>query len=105
MASTVRRPSPGMANTLSVTTAPPIKSAMPMPITVTIGTEAFFSAWMNRIGLCPKPLAREEEGEQVADHEHRDREAEHREAHDRAVDPGADLPGGEHADRHRDRDR
>ena len=47
-----------MANTLSVTTAPPISSAMPMPITVTIGTEAFFSAWMNRIGLCARPLAR-----------------------------------------------
>ncbi len=38
-----------MANTLSVTTAPPISSAMPMPITVTIGTAAFFSAWMNRM--------------------------------------------------------
>ena len=30
-----------MANTLSVTTTPPISSAMPMPITVTIGTAAF----------------------------------------------------------------
>src|SRR6267154_2474663 len=58
MASRVRRPSPGMANTLSVTTAPPISSAMPMPMTVTIGTEAFFSACRNRIGLCPSPLAR-----------------------------------------------
>ena len=36
-----------MANTLSVTTAPPIRSAMPMPMMVTIGIAAFFSAWTN----------------------------------------------------------
>ena len=47
-----------MANTLSVTTAPPINSATPIPITVTIGTAAFFNAWRNRIVVFPTPLAR-----------------------------------------------
>ena len=46
-----------MANTLSVTTAPPISRATPMPITVTMGTAAFFSAWRNRIVRLPTPLA------------------------------------------------
>ena len=46
-----------MANTLSVTTAPPISSATPMPTTVTIGTAAFFSACTNRIWVCPTPFA------------------------------------------------
>ena len=45
-----------MANTLSVTTAPPISSAMPMPITVTIGTAAFFSACTNRMLRCAEAL-------------------------------------------------
>ena len=45
-----------MANTLSVTTAPPISSAMPMPMTVTIGTAAFFSACRNRIAGCAEAL-------------------------------------------------
>ena len=47
-----------MANTLSVTTAPPISSATPMPMTVTIGTAAFFSACTNRMPPCPMPLER-----------------------------------------------
>jgi len=51
-------PIPGIANTVSVTTAPPIRSAMPMPITVTIGTAAFFKACRKRMPLCPRPFAR-----------------------------------------------
>ena len=47
-----------MAKTLSVTTAPPISSATPMPMTVTIGTAAFFSACRNSTFACPAPLAR-----------------------------------------------
>ena len=35
---------PGMLNTVSVITTPPISRATPMPITVMIGTPAFFSA-------------------------------------------------------------
>ena len=137
-----------MANTLSVTTAPPISSATPMPMTVTIGTAAFFSAcrnrmlrWPDALGargadvvllqhlehgrardagdqrdvdeaerdrgqdqvLEPRPeapgdrrvalhrqpveLEREDVGQQVADDEHRHREAEHGERHHGAVDP------------------
>ena len=34
-----------MAKTVSVTTTPPISSATPMPMIVTIGIAAFFSAW------------------------------------------------------------
>ena len=45
MASTVRRPIPGSANTLSVTTTPPIRSASPTPMMVTTGSEAFLRAW------------------------------------------------------------
>ena len=37
-------PKPGMLNTVSVITTPLISSATPMPITVTIGTPAFFNA-------------------------------------------------------------
>ncbi len=60
-----------------------------------------------RIALDRQPfeLEREHVGEQVADHEHRHREAEHGERHDAAVDPGAGLPGREHTDRHGDRHR
>src|SRR5216684_1789941 len=107
MASTVRRPMPGIANTLSVTTAPPIRSAMPMPITVTIGTAAFFKACTNRMPYCPMPLARavrartdvfgerrmcrgrrqfgsqgEDRCDQLVYGRGRHREAEHRERHD-----------------------
>ena len=46
-----------MANTLSVTTAPPISNATPLPITVTIGTAAFFSACTNRMARWPTPFA------------------------------------------------
>ena len=41
----------------------------------------------------PVELEREDIGEEVGDHEHRHREAEHRERHDQPVDPGAGLPG------------
>ena len=58
-----------------------------------------------RVALHRQPfeLQREHVGQQIADHEDRHREAEHRERHDGAVDPGAGLPRREHADRHRDR--
>jgi len=57
-ASMVRRPMPGMANTLSVTTTPPIRSAMPLPIVVTIGTAAFFSPCRSSTRVWRSPLAR-----------------------------------------------
>ena len=38
------RPSPGMLNTVSITTAPPIRTAKVMPITVRVGMIAFLSA-------------------------------------------------------------
>ena len=41
----------------------------------------------------------------IADHEHRDREADHRQSHHEAVDPGAVFPCRDHAERHRDHDR
>ena len=34
-----------MLNTLSVTTTPPMRSAIPIPMMVTIGTAAFRRAW------------------------------------------------------------
>src|SRR5712691_1037679 len=47
-----------MAKTDSVTTTPPISTATPKPMTVTIGTEAFLSAWRRRTGNSASPLAR-----------------------------------------------
>ncbi len=47
-----------MENTLSVTTTPPIKSATPMPITVTIGTAALASACAINTRHSGKPFAR-----------------------------------------------
>ena len=46
-----------MLKTLSVTTTPPISSAMPMPMMVTIGTEALRSAWRISSALLSRPLA------------------------------------------------
>ena len=43
--------------------------------------------------------------QQIADHEYRNREAEHRQSHHEAVDPGAVFPRRDHAKRHRDNDR
>src|SRR5258707_1234832 len=66
-ASTVRRPSPGRPKTLSVTTEPPIRSAMPMPITVRMGTAALRRAWristtrLDRLGDQLGPVFFEEE--------------------------------------------
>jgi len=57
-ASTVRRPRPGIAYTDSVTTTPPINSAMPMPMTVAIGTAALASAWNTSTRDSGRPLAR-----------------------------------------------
>ena len=53
----------------------------------------------------PVELQREDVGEQVADHEDRRGEAEHREHHHPAIDPGAVLPGRHHAQRDGDYDR
>ncbi len=47
-----------MAYTDSVTTTPPISSAMPMPMTVTIGTAALASAWRISTRSSGRPLAR-----------------------------------------------
>ena len=47
-----------MLKTLSVTTTPPISSAMPMPMTVTIGTAALRSAWRISTFSVGRPLAR-----------------------------------------------
>jgi hypothetical protein len=57
MASTVSRPRPGSAKTLSVTTAPPMSSAKPIPMMVTTGSEAFFSAWRTSTRRGASPLA------------------------------------------------
>ena len=48
---------PGTLKTVSVITTPLISSATPMPITVTIGTAAFLSAWRSSIGRVATPLA------------------------------------------------
>ena len=40
----IRRPSPGMLKTVSMTTAPEISTAKLMPMIVTVGIIAFFSA-------------------------------------------------------------
>jgi hypothetical protein len=42
----------------------------------------------------PAEPDREAENEQIGEHEGGQREAEHRQHHDRAIDPGANLPGG-----------
>ncbi len=47
-----------MAKTLSVTTAPPMSRATPMPMTVMTGTAAFFSAWRKSTVRWERPLAR-----------------------------------------------
>ena len=46
-----------MLNTVSVITTPEISSAMPMPITVTIGTAAFLSACSSSTRSVARPLA------------------------------------------------
>ena len=45
-----------MLNTVSVMTTPEISSAIPMPMTVTIGTEAFFSACSMSTRLVVRPF-------------------------------------------------
>ena len=40
----ISRPTPGILNTVSMTTAPPIRSATVMPMTVSVGMIAFLSA-------------------------------------------------------------
>ena len=46
------------ANTLSVTTAPPISNPIPMPMMVRIGTAALRSAWRTSTSASVRPLAR-----------------------------------------------
>ncbi len=48
----------GSEKTLSVTTTPPISSAMPSPMVVTIGMAALRGAWRPATGTTPRPLAR-----------------------------------------------
>ena len=45
-----------MLNTVSVMTTPEISNAMPMPITVTIGTAAFFSACSSNTRSVARPF-------------------------------------------------
>ena len=52
----------------------------------------------------PAQVDGEDLDQHIADHEHRNREADHRQAHHEAVDPGAVLPRRDHAERHRDDD-
>ena len=49
---------PGMLNTVSVTTAPPMSAANVSPTTVRIGTSAFRSAWRKMTARSASPLAR-----------------------------------------------
>jgi hypothetical protein len=58
MAEMIRRPRPGMLKTISVTTAPPMRIAVVMPITVTTGTIAFRNAWPTTTTRCESPFAR-----------------------------------------------
>ena len=53
----------------------------------------------------PIELDRENVDQQIADDEHRDREAEHGKTHQAAVEQAAGALGGEHAERHRDQHR
>ena len=46
-----------MLKTVSVMTTPEISSVKPMPMTVIIGTAAFFSAWRNSTIKVATPLA------------------------------------------------
>ena len=58
IAPTIRRPTPGTANTVSVSTAPPRRSPNCRPITVTIGSAALRSAWRQITSHSETPLAR-----------------------------------------------
>ncbi len=52
----------------------------------------------------PAQLDGEDLDQDVTDHEHRHRETQHGKRHHEAVDPGALLPGGQHAERHGNHD-
>src|SRR5215469_11351824 len=58
MASTRKRATPGILNTVSVTISPPIRNAASMPTTVMTGRMAFFSAWWKLTDASEAPLAR-----------------------------------------------
>src|SRR2546422_6506061 len=61
MAEMIRRPSPGMLKTISVTTAPPISTAVVIPMTVTTGTIALRKACPTMTTPCDSPFARRSE--------------------------------------------
>src|SRR5439155_762595 len=58
IASMPKVPSPGMAKSVSTTMAPPIRKPTWSPMTVTVGTSAFFSACLSTTGRSARPLAR-----------------------------------------------
>src|SRR6202795_2436259 len=58
MAVMARRPTPGQAKMVSVTTAPPRRKPYCSPTTVTTGMSAFFSACLPTIPSGETPLAR-----------------------------------------------
>ena len=58
MASKVRRPMPGMLNTVSVRIAPPTRMPMSRPSTVTTGVIAERAPWRKITRRSERPLAR-----------------------------------------------
>ena len=58
MLSTIRRPTPGTANTVSVITAPPSSSPMCSPTIVTVAMIAFRRMWRPITSEGRRPLAR-----------------------------------------------
>lgn len=57
-ASATYRPSPGHANTVSVSTAPPSSAPVWSPVTVTMGIRALRSAWRVTTRVSGAPFAR-----------------------------------------------
>lgn len=55
---TISVPTPGHAKTVSVSTAPPSRYPAWTPMTVTIGTSAFLSAWRTTTRRSTSPFAR-----------------------------------------------
>ncbi len=55
---TISRPTPGKANSVSITIAPPSSTPNWIPTTVTIGGAAFRNAWRYTIRLSATPFAR-----------------------------------------------
>ncbi len=57
MAPTIRRPTPGSEYTVSMTTAPPMRTPVMTPTTVTIGISALRKAWTKTTSPVPSPFA------------------------------------------------